>query len=77
MPSSWGSSNPGIDPISLVSPALQADSLPTELPRKPIISFPLCSYFPTESEENSKRGFHSDLVKLLFRVALLLQLVIK
>ena len=32
MPSSVGSSNPGIEPRS---PALQADSLPDELPRKP------------------------------------------
>ena len=32
MPSSMGSSNPGIEPRS---PALQADSLPDELPRKP------------------------------------------
>ena len=76
MPSSWGSSNPGIGPISPLSPALQADSLPTELPGKPIISFLLCSYFPTECEEKSKRDFHLDLMKLLFRVALFLQVVI-
>ena len=29
--------DPGIEPVSLVSPALQADSLPTELLGKPII----------------------------------------
>ena len=28
--------NPGIEPTSLVSPALQADSLPTEPPGKPV-----------------------------------------
>ena len=32
MPSSWGSSNPGIEPRSL---ALQVDSLPSEPPGRP------------------------------------------
>ena len=31
-PSPWDPPNPGIEPTSLVSPALQADSLSTELP---------------------------------------------
>ena len=36
--SSRGSSNPGIEPPLPVSPALQADSLPTEPPGKPEIN---------------------------------------
>ena len=31
-PSPWDPPSPGIEPTSLMSPALQADSLPTELP---------------------------------------------
>ena len=36
-------SNPGIKPVSPVSPALQADSLPTELPGKPFVLWSLYS----------------------------------
>ena len=36
MPSSRESSNPGIEPESPASPALQVDSLPTEPPGKPL-----------------------------------------
>ena len=48
-PSPWDLPNPGIEPGS---PALQADSLPTELSGKPVISnkalkkFPLRACFP-------------------------------
>ena len=35
MPSSRGSSQTRIEPESLMSPALQVDSLPSELPGKP------------------------------------------
>ena len=36
MPSSEGSSNPGINPASLMSPALQVDSLPLSYQGSPI-----------------------------------------
>ena len=34
LPSPGGASQPGIEPLSPASPALQVDSLPTELKRK-------------------------------------------
>ena len=36
--------DPGIEPMSLASPALQADSLSTELPGKPYINNLYCSH---------------------------------
>ena len=36
--------DPGIEPISLASPALQADSLPTEPPGKPCIEYAILKY---------------------------------
>ena len=44
MPSSRNLSNPGIEPMSPVSPALQADSLPTAPPGKPKIYFKWAKY---------------------------------
>ena len=71
MPSSRGSGipDPGIKPASLVSPALQAGSLPTEPPGKPQNMWILMSKLIKHYTLNTSRLMHANhnLIKWFFR----------
>ena len=61
MPFSRGSSpDPGIEPMSLVSPALQADSLLTELPRKPLVNIQNTNYNQVKKHRNKTYSQKKD-----------------
>ena len=55
-PSPGDLSNPGTEPMSLVSPALLAGSLPTELLGKPIC-IRVCVYIYNLNDQRSKGAF--------------------
>ena len=61
MPFSRGSSrDPGIEPMSLVSPSLQADSLLTEPPRKPLVNIQNTNYNQVKKHRNKTYSQKKD-----------------
>ena len=64
-PSPGDLSNPGTELESLVSPALQADSLLTEPPGKPAKTWkPLCVYWQMNREAKLGRNIHWNIIWL-------------